>query len=662
MGFRRISEPLVLSEARARLLEAAPPPTQRPPDPVLQHAEVVAPLLQATGWTCAYCERPLTGTGPDGVVVTHHRPTWGAMAADGTVTMGAYGWLALVWDNLRPACADCVRAKGTRFPVDGPRATPDSDLAAERAVLLDPAVDDPDPHLRFQPDGTVAAITQRGRVTIEVLALNREPLVRARAGTLSDGAGPQFATMRRQLAAPSPAPGARELEAAPPPPSLPVGPALPQQGNYDLNTDLAAAEKQQYFQATQWVERVVIRNFRPIRELEVDLSRSSSEQGPWTVLLGENGSGKSSILQAVALTLMGGEQRRRLGIDARSYLRHRAHKGMVQVFLSGNPEPLELRWEHGDAEFTGPEPVPALLLGYCATRLLPRHADGPPDQRVVRVDNLFDPLLPLTDPTSWLLSLDDDTFAEVADGIHELLALSDDAELVRTGAGVRLRQGNTESDLTTLSDGYQAMVVMSCDILRSVLTMWPRAALAEGIVLIDEVGAHLHPRWRMRIVTAVRRLLPRVQFIISTHDPLCLRGVLDGEVVVVRRNSDGDVVTIVDLPSVQGMRIDQLLTSEHFGLGSTDDPEVADLWETYYALQAVARPNAGQRERLDAVRARLGELEQLGSTERERYLMAAADRYIAQRRETGDAVAPAPDAVVAELSRLWSENLPTEAP
>ena len=55
------------------------------------------------------------------------------------------------------------------------------------------------------------------------------------------------------------------------------------------------------------------------------------------------------------------------------------------------------------------------------------------------------------------------------------------------------------------------------------------------------------PRWRMRIVTAMRNLMPRVQFVITTHDPLCLRGVTDGEVIVVRRNSEGDVVSITEL-------------------------------------------------------------------------------------------------------------------
>lgn len=657
MRLRRPGEPGVLARARERLdpelAELAATWTTGSfhipePDAVLQHGDVADILFEMTDGNCAYCERSLTTGSRLFWVVTHHRPMWGAVGGDGKVDMTAYWWLTYDWRNLLPVCPDCVRAKGTRFPVDGARAGSVDELPDELPYLLDPVLDDPAEHLRYDADGTVQALTERGRVTCEVLALNRDPLVRDRQAVLQahDAFETSFPTMRDQLA------GGR-----------PIGPDYAFPKGYDLTFQAAAPERSpNYFTATRWIERVVIKNFRPIRDLDLNLARSASDRGPWTVLLGENGSGKSSVLHAIALTLMGGEQRRALGIDARNYLRYRARKGLVQVYLSGQTEPFELRWASGDAEFTGPEPVPALLLGYGATRLLPRENDGATDSRAVRVDNLFNPLLPITDPTTWLLSLDEDTFADVAQGIHGLLALGVTDSLIRTSRTVRLRQGRAESDIAGLSDGYQSMVVMACDILRSVLTLWPRAALAEGIVLVDEVGAHLHPRWRMRVVGALRELLPRVQFIISTHDPLCLRGVLDGEVVVVRRNHDGDVVTIVDLPPVAGMRIDQLLTSEHFGLGSTDDPEVAELWETYYSLQGLVRPTAEQAAHLERVRARLGELEQFGTTERDRLLLTAAADYIAKRRETGDAAAPPSTEITAELSKLWAKHLPAGQP
>ncbi|MGA4668695.1 AAA family ATPase [Propionibacteriaceae bacterium Y1923] len=622
---------------------------------------------------CAYCERPLPAQGSDAAVVAHHRPAWGAVGADGQVDAPAYWWCTYEWQNLYPACADCVRTRGSRFPVEGPRAGVGEGLGGEVPLLLDPGLEDADQHLRHEPDGRLSALSRRGQTTIDLLSLNRDALVTARLLLRQqwhpdrDDPTAGFESLRRQLAA--------DADAAAGPfrpawPALPtdlggrvsqaamqlVGPTLPP------TTTGAEPGLPEYFSAARWIERVEITNFRPIRDLDLDLTRSTSDQGPWTVLLGENGSGKSSVLHAIALTLMGGRQRGDIEIDARQYLRRRAQKGLVRVHLSGLDEPLELSWKRGDAHFSGPQQIPTLLLGYGATRLLPRYGSPAGDDRLVRVDNLFNPLLALTDPTSWLAGLDQDTFDLVSEGIADLLALGPETELVRRRDRVVLRQGSDESPLQALSDGYQSMVVMSCDILRTVLGSWSHPALAEGIVLIDEVGAHLHPRWRMRVVGAIRRLMPRVQFVVTTHEPLCLRGVLDGEVVVVRRNSEGEVVAITDLPPVTGMRIDQLLTSEHLGLGSTDDPEVADLWESYYALQPLATRTGAQQQELDRVRARLDELDQLGATERERLTLNAAAEYIAERRQRGDAAVRAPEQVTADLKKLWAQHLPGVGP
>ncbi|MHA6523506.1 AAA family ATPase [Tessaracoccus sp. G1721] len=669
MRLARPTEPAVLASAKERLNEETAHAWRQKrsrgpePDVILHNPAILDSLLGMTNGTCAYCERPLEAQGSDSAVVTHHRPTWGAVGIDGEIALQAYSWLTYEWDNLYPACADCVRSRGTRFPVVGERAASPDGINAEQPLLLDPLADDPDEHLRYQPDGTVTALTERGRVTADTLALNRDFLVKARLAALRTAPDNSFPTLHRQLG--GYAESAPEEAAPPPPPPRPSGPDLPPtsgaepgQASYDLNASMGGADRQHYYQAAQWIERVVIRNFRPIRDLEIDLAKSTSDRGPWTVLLGENGCGKSSVLHAIALTMMGGEQRRALGIDARRFLRDGARKGLVEVYLQGRTEPLRLEWKKGDQDFTGPEPVAALMLGYGAIRLLPRTPSPQDDERAVRVDNLFDPVAPLTDPTSWLLSLDDDTFDDVAGGIHEMLALDQDAELLRDDDQVLLRQGRSRSDIVTLSDGYQSMIVMACDILRSTMRLWTQAALAEGIVLIDEIGAHLHPRWRLRIVTAMRNLMPRIQFIVTTHDPLCLRGIVDGEVVVMRRNSQGDVISLSDLPPVTGMRIEQLLTSEHFGLGSTDDPEVAELWESYYRLMALHHPSADQTERLARVRARLDELEQFGTTERERLLLTSAADYIAQRRETGDAVAPSSKEMTAKLSELWGRYLP----
>jgi hypothetical protein len=59
-----------------------------------------------------------------------------------------------------------------------------------------------------------------------------------------------------------------------------------------------------------------------------------------------------------------------------------------------------------------------------------------------------------------------------------------------------------------------------------------------GIVVIDEVDAHLHPIWQQKIATILRDRFPRVQFILTAHNPIVVAGCLEDEVTVLRKNPD----------------------------------------------------------------------------------------------------------------------------
>jgi hypothetical protein len=122
----------------------------------------------------------------------------------------------------------------------------------------------------------------------------------------------------------------------------------------------------------------------------------------------------------------------------------------------------------------------------------------------------------------------------------------------------------------------------------------------------------------------------------TTHDPLCLRGLASGEVVVMRRYGERDVVAVTDLPPVQGLRVDQLLTSEHFGLNTTADPEVDQLFNTYYNLRAQRARTPAQQALLEELKGRLEGLGLLGDTRREQLMLEAIDQYIADAAAVTD--------------------------
>ncbi len=136
---------------------------------------------------CAFCETQLTDL-PDEIVLAFFRPTEGALQLRGVINRDHYWWLSWEWSNLYLACPVCIREKGQSFPTSKSRAKPDSydeALRLEMPLLLDPCIDDPSQHFLFDESGKVTHVqgSERGRVTIDLLKLNRDDLIHARRTT-----------------------------------------------------------------------------------------------------------------------------------------------------------------------------------------------------------------------------------------------------------------------------------------------------------------------------------------------------------------------------------------------------------------------------------------------------------------------------------------------
>jgi uncharacterized protein (TIGR02646 family) len=154
-------------------------------DELLASDEVRAALWDACTGKCVYCETPLAQRT---MHVDRFPPASGALALDGALRADHSWWLAYAWENLYPSCAECQSFKGARFPVRGERAPvgkTSEALRDENPLLLEPRHDDPEQHLVFAEDGSVASTTVGGRATIGILGLNRAQLIAARAEALA---------------------------------------------------------------------------------------------------------------------------------------------------------------------------------------------------------------------------------------------------------------------------------------------------------------------------------------------------------------------------------------------------------------------------------------------------------------------------------------------
>jgi uncharacterized protein (TIGR02646 family) len=667
---------------------------------VYREAEVLERLHRLFSGKCAYCESEV---GPDNPVqVEHHRPKLGALNLDGEVAPDHYWWLASEWTNLFPICVFCNRSKRTRFPIRGVRAKPETygrKLDREKPLLLDPGIDESSEHFVFLEDGSVAPTSDRGEITIDVLALNRETLIEARQVVLwelqtqldpaavdalkakpaelattvreaMDRTRP-YAAMRRQFArAWLEAPGLFDEALSASEPVLDTeisvvslvthadqeqardrrGARARLKQAYSVEED-AEEHKAVYFAGKKWIEWIKIEDFKAIDRLHLTFPQPRSEREPWLTLVGENGTGKSSVLQAVALALMGERHAEEIeGLDASRFVRRDAPRrwGRVQVKLATIPEPIAVHFSRSSPKFKFKTAEPkVLLLAYGATRLLRQRVSPTASAPTyVRIQNLFDPTAPLSDVESWLVdrrAVDAKRFKTVTAALTDLLMLGPHDRFVRQKDRVEVvLRDECPVGLRQLSDGFQSVVSLAADIMKSLLERFPTMQEAEGIVLVDELDAHLHPAWKIQIVERLRRTFPRVSFMVSTHDPLCLKGLYEGEIVVLRRDGRNHISSIVDVPPVNDLRADQILTSPLFGLASTRGDEASFAIARYSDLRS--RPDLAPADARELKRLQ-GRLEQT-LTNRESPSQREVERKL--WRALGETAPAAVDALAAQ--------------
>lgn len=680
-------------------------------DEILYDPRVVEPLREVFGGLCAYCEQSV----PEGGL-HHHRPLFSVDTQDKDYYAWlAYEWrnLLLVCSECSKRSADMFPISAQRGQY---LALIEDLRAQEAPLLIDPTYEAPTKHFEFLFNGEVQGETPRGEDLVQFLDLNRRNLVAGREQVLSTivrgwesavengderklseffDAGPflgaRVSLMRRALKSVGLPPGGvglgartarrhilsllrndelrsamalaiqRVLTADSVRTSLerPAAPRTPQ-WRAAIDAPPTAVEPPQHL--GREIASVAIRNLKAIDELNLTLSELRERRSGATclMLLGENAVGKSTTLCGIALALIGTKAARQLrrkasdlarSVSSGGWDQSGAPKVEVEVRFHGAEAAAAFSFDPANRRINGsPEPA-TLVLGYGARRRFKRGATATGWHSHVR--SLFDPDAAIPHPGAWLATLSPARFEVVARALRSVLPGVDDDVFTQDAMGnVLVSAHGQPTPIDHLSEGYQSMFILVVDIIKQMLTLWANLEQARGVVLIDEIETHLHPRWKLGVMRALRSAMPRVQFIVTTHDPLCLRGMDNGEVVVLERDEDRRIYAVSDLPDVEGMRAEQLLTSEYFGLWSTVDEGVEYEMGRYAAAAARAPilPDAS------ALVKRLT----LGDTAQEQILNAALQKYLEDRdRPRGDlATSVREEAVDAVLRALKGEAEP----
>ncbi len=335
-----------------------------------------------------------------------------------------------------------------------------------------------------------------------------------------------------------------------------------------------------------YIKSAEIENIKSITKFNIEFKKPAG----WHVLIGDNGSGKSTIIRSLALTLVGPNEALGLRADWRDWLNMRADKGYIKLNLdysdidrrtgsgrkienysipnqlyftrtNGNVyfsslvkeingiEPAQYNWGNGEGWFS---------VAYGPYR---RFAGGNPEWSKVFYSlpklgahlSAFGEDVALTEAIDWLVKLNYQLLEqkESANIIHYIKKLVNSPDFLPHKAeiesisseGVMFKDGNGSLiNVNQLSDGYRSILSLTFELIRQLVRVYGEYDVFKdirqdnmiidlpGVVLIDEVDAHLHPTWQTRIGQWFTKYFPKIQFIVTTHSPLICRACENGTI------------------------------------------------------------------------------------------------------------------------------------
>lgn len=368
-------------------------------------------------------------------------------------------------------------------------------------------------------------------------------------------------------------------------------------------------------------------NIRSVRSLDLDFEVADGGR-PWTYILGENGTGKSSVLKSIALVMAGGDAISELLGEPDDWIRLGATTGSIEVEFAtadNKRRKAALSFQRGEKNFAfisrNRQDLEALdaaiakadrnyfVVGYGVTRRAPQdglasiQSSGPyRSPRAQATATLFSTEAGLVSLEKWAMDLDyrrpEEGLEVIRQCFHVLLPGVDFKRIDKDARRLLFTTEDGELPLAALSDGYQAMAAWCGDLLFRVTEAFQDYAnplLARGLLLVDELDLHLHPVWQRELVRFLKLTLPNMQAVVTTHSPLTVHQAGEGELFLLKRGSKGEGVTLTPFAGVPNkMLLHQLLEHPAFGLQTLDSPQVAEAREELRQLQGGGADEAAQ--------------------------------------------------------------------
>jgi hypothetical protein len=334
------------------------------------------------------------------------------------------------------------------------------------------------------------------------------------------------------------------------------------------------------------ITRLAIRDIRSLRSVDWRPPSDVHPEG-WHVIIGDNGAGKSTFLRAIALAFAGRENALALRQTWSGWLRPEVSKGIVRIEFTGQWDdewakrgaPLQNENPHvriaierfeGQVAVVAPKISPdperhawSEKPGWFSASFGPfrRFQGGDKDEeklfyshpKLARHLSVFGENVALSECLVWLRHLylrqlekrnDSHLLDQVRDFINQSGFLPHGVRFEKVDSDdVHFTDGNgVPVPVTALSDGFRSVLSFAFELIRQMAQCFGPSGLFlkqdggrivvnhTGVVLVDEIDAHLHPTWQRRIGFWLTDHFPHVQFIVTTHSPLICHAAERGSV------------------------------------------------------------------------------------------------------------------------------------